>query len=524
MVNITKADAINNGTMEQFKLAAALHNRFDIEVIDGVTGELKCGAVAFNIILDALWTRLSNGFQWFASIAYGSGTGTLAASRVGLFTQISAKTAGTLTVDYTHFPDGYVSFRKQIQIGAGEITGQVLREVGISYDNTANHLMTHALLKDMNGNTVSITVGELDVINIYATVFVRFATAGYEGGGVFITPIKNSDSILYAIAGCGENTPLYICQIMYAFMGEPYLLAPTALQVGAAEISAGFYQGTINYKVGVCGYTAATKKILARFSLAAGAPYRVGTAELNPATVGGWKGLAFARYNGGNYYLNGLCVRFPNNAKPYCVITDEVIGTGDGATRDYALKFGFIKNDGSAVIKVNGAIVDPANYTIDYNKPANNKIGYFLRPVSGTKGVWNHANRTDAWVAGDYEIVENPLYLSYGITGLSKYFNIRIDCSNDLVNWVTNVSGSLATYKNYRYWRAYATANMDANYPTVTDIISSDITPYALHFAVGQAPANGAAITASYRTESICKDVDHVVDIELEITLNEYTG
>jgi hypothetical protein len=511
----------------KFDVMAAIHNRFDVEVIhpDGS----KDMAVAHNIILDALWTRMSTSPAWFKSIAFGSGTGTLSAARTDLFTRISAKTADTLVYDYTHFTSGYVTFRQQIQIGAGEQTGQVLREVGIAYDNSANHLLTHALLKDMNGNTISITIGALDVINIYATVFSRFTFAGYIGGAAYFVNPGGSNSLsftehfLAVIAGVASSESWTIFSNLYAGYGEPYGALEPAM---AYNVFNG--KGSIGYKaVGTRTWTAATKKLNAKWSLAGSS--RIGVGDLNSAD-GGWRWIAIR----GNLYGANLMIKFPNSVKPYCTLTDESIGSGDGSNRDFACKFGFIMNDSSAVLKVGGATIDPSNYTIDYGCPPTTKLGYHLRWLSGVGTTQNYdggggSNWTMA--QNDYMILENPYYVTQPLISFYSNQYIRVECSNDLTNWtVIHATGSASTvnvnasYQNYRYWKITAplTGGSGGSNSCFKDIMTSAAAAKHIHFNAGQAPANGAAVTLTYRTASICKDTNHVVDIELEITLQEY--
>ena len=65
-----------------FKQNVSIHNRFDIEVINARTGEIKQRAQAENVILNRLWTALlaDNGNRYFGYIFYGSGSGTPAAT------------------------------------------------------------------------------------------------------------------------------------------------------------------------------------------------------------------------------------------------------------------------------------------------------------------------------------------------------------------------------------------------------------------------------------------------------------
>ncbi|MEG2383851.1 MAG: hypothetical protein RSB39_09720, partial [Oscillospiraceae bacterium] len=56
------------------KLNASIHNRFDVEVIDSRTGEVRQRAQGENIILNQFWDIFFSGYTYFKGIAYGSGT------------------------------------------------------------------------------------------------------------------------------------------------------------------------------------------------------------------------------------------------------------------------------------------------------------------------------------------------------------------------------------------------------------------------------------------------------------------
>lgn len=164
-----------------------IHNRFDVEVRDSITGELKETAVGFNMVLDQMWTRLCGNLTYFVNIHYGTGTGTLSATRTSLFTHLGTKAA----VDVEKIKGLPVSsVKKKITINPEENIGSVLKEVGISFGTASTNLVTHALLKDSEGNTITITKGALDVIIIYATVFVTLIAP--EGVKIAKPSVNNS--------------------------------------------------------------------------------------------------------------------------------------------------------------------------------------------------------------------------------------------------------------------------------------------------------------------------------------------
>ena len=175
-----------------------IHNRFDIEVRDAVTGELKQKAEAYNIVLDAMYSRLCAGNSYFYAIFFGTGTGTLSPARTSLFTHLGAKVATNMT-QIKAVPQS--SWKQYIVLNPEDNVGAVLTEVGIGYSTGSTNLLTHALLKDSEGNPISITKSALDVVTIYATVFVTFDTTGiyFQGVAAGLNQLMN-----YMIGGAGS--------------------------------------------------------------------------------------------------------------------------------------------------------------------------------------------------------------------------------------------------------------------------------------------------------------------------------
>ena len=173
-----------------FNQKAVIHNRFDVEVRDAKTGELKQTAVAYNIILDRWFHYLTQtgGVDKFLdslrAIAVGDGTGTLDVTRSGLFRDLVTKTATTVETVYA-YPVSYIT--KEIRIQATELNGKTLTEVGFKggYYNTYYYLMTHAFLKDSEGNQIAITKTDTDVVIIRGTFYVTFNRTGFGENGLY---------------------------------------------------------------------------------------------------------------------------------------------------------------------------------------------------------------------------------------------------------------------------------------------------------------------------------------------------
>ncbi|MCL5982919.1 MAG: hypothetical protein M1571_10500, partial [Firmicutes bacterium] len=174
-----------------------LHNRFDLEVRDVITGKLKQKAQALNIVLNQMWTRLCAGSGYFGAIQFGSGSGTLTPARTSLFSHLGARWAADVTI-IRALPTS--SWRRRIVLNPEEFVGAVLSEVGIASSSGINDLVTHAMLEDSEGNPITITKTDVDVVTIFATVFVTFSTPS----GVVLIGMPNSNSLVNWLIGGGS--------------------------------------------------------------------------------------------------------------------------------------------------------------------------------------------------------------------------------------------------------------------------------------------------------------------------------
>jgi hypothetical protein len=145
-----------------------IHNRFDIEVKDAKTGEIIEKGQAENIVLDRMYDRLLGFNSYFSYIIFGSGTGTLDASRTTLFSRVDGKSASTDSL-VRSYPTS--TWTRKINLGVSEYNGNTLTEIGIGDGST--YINTHAMITDAVGNPISIEKTDLKIIDIYATVYVE---------------------------------------------------------------------------------------------------------------------------------------------------------------------------------------------------------------------------------------------------------------------------------------------------------------------------------------------------------------
>ena len=107
-----------------------IHNEFDIEVKDSRTGEIKQTAKAYNMVLNAMFTRLLTKTAYFGYIAFGDGTGAQDKIRTSLFNAVGMK--GAVQVEVVKKASPLASYMKRkITLLPSEFVGKVLTEVGI---------------------------------------------------------------------------------------------------------------------------------------------------------------------------------------------------------------------------------------------------------------------------------------------------------------------------------------------------------------------------------------------------------
>ena len=175
-----------------------LHNRFDIFKKDARTGKEAQVAYAENIILNSLWSRLPSAFASY--IIIGTGTGTLDPTRTTMFTRLANLPASSNT--YTYLPnDRAWSRRMGAIITETQYNENYITEIGVGYD-TSNAPVTHALIRDMNGNPVSIEKTDTDIITFYATIYAVFPDEYLDSNRVHvIVPTVTRSPLINAMLG-----------------------------------------------------------------------------------------------------------------------------------------------------------------------------------------------------------------------------------------------------------------------------------------------------------------------------------
>lgn len=495
-----------------FNFNASIHNRFDIEVRDSETGELKQQAKAENIILDALWTKIqgSPNSGWFNYVHYGSGQTTPSASDTSL-TQFIASLSFSGSV-YKWDPDtGVYSVRSSASISAADAVGKLIGEIGIASSTGSGTLMTKALLQDMNGNQISILKTDTDMINIYATVFVHVNPGGYQNGSCKVFCQDPERGLLRYLAGryasiTGNNSKL---PVSFAYPSSSGL---HELEGYNASLLVDYWDSLSN--ISDWSFSASTKQ----FTL----PTK--RIEVDRANVGGVYQLAlYTNYLSHIQTPDIVLSTAPGGWFAGSDVVGEAIGTGDGSTVDFRTKFGYVQ---SPTIYVDGT---PVNCTVDIDQPADAKRSFSGRMKALDKNMKPIAVIPNQMSANYSAYWENPYFETIGIESVYiQYANVS--ASQDGAKWTQVASNGRRDgpshqsiseqYRNYRYWKMTGSGtNYGDGY--LFAVHSTETRTTNIHFATP--PAAGAVITADYHTPCIAKDENHVFDCSVTIQIGEYT-
>ena len=489
------------------ELRAKIHNKFEIEVIDAKTGRVKEKAQAFNVICNQLWSCLiaSSSVNYARFIHYGSGTGTPATSDTSLFTFAGYKEATSAggSADYTN---GVISSIRYIQLAASEAVDTTISEIGLAYGTASSNLVTHAMLQDMNGNPISIHKTDTDIINIYSTMYLHYN-------------VNSSDFEL-----CRGGLTNALLGVSTTDLN--------GLQICVATSNSVIYS---SYNGAIASGTASKNADLANKRLVYTAPrFPVGTGNTTSA-----------KYLCLNSALSGLMVKSSQNTWQ-THIANEVVGTGDGSTTKFKTKFSFPEN---AIVKINGNALSSGVtvkklpvYTTYWqygDSGSATKVTFLgIAPEStDSKHIYVPATASkyynvNSWNLADV-ILYNPLWQEgeglYGLYPDNFGIGTRIDVSNDLINWTTALTLSssyslLVIPQQYRASKYFKFVGRVSGNERVCCFQAFQQTQDGYNIVFDTAPVSGDVITIDYDTESIAKDSDHVLDVTLTMTFEEWSG
>ena len=513
-----------------FNVSTSIHNRFDIEVLDASTGEIKQRAFAENVICDQLWEKLCSSGTYNYAIQYGDGQGTPSPSDTSLFSFLGYIASSVYRLHYDYDNNVFTCTTKAV-LNESTAVGKTLTEVGISHSSTATSLVTHAMLKDMNGNPVSLEKSDTDIFNIYATIYAHFSfpsdsvrwVEGYRRDGAYYT-----SGVLQHIVGLSSMPALYCGRVINRMNGRGYVAATNAYDVPNRSI------------------------VISAKRLAVGTYNQGGLCSISLTAKGDRKG---------GYPVVICDVDESDGWYSKTTIQGESIGTGDGETKDFATKFGPAK---SVTVYVDGAPVqcstDSHNHTVYTNLGSfpclsNPLLSYFklLRHPEIGYGYYNSdyylaavaiASSGEDYASSGYltsrltdypAVYENTVCDEFGVYQIYQR-TVTVKASNDLKTWVSicNSGGSYTTttvpkeYRHYRYWSiqshasgpGYGSYYYGAFYFESTD---DEKLRSINNLHLVEPPPAGSVITADYDAICVGKDSNHVFDFSITLKFGEYT-
>ena len=324
----------------KIKQKMALHNRFDITVVDKNTGKVKQRAVAYNVITDGFFKLrldLMGNVSMNANIGYigvGTGSGIPATTDTSLYNRLVYRTS-TVIEEHYEYPTSYIT--RQIKLNADEFNGKDITEVGLVchyvygiFSTEADLLCTHAMLQDAEGNQIAIHKTDVDVVYINATFYCTYTPSGFGDNGIY-PPADKNDLVKWALKGS-----LSVSCRAYCYDLE-----------SSSDLS--------NYYVGSKSLTPTDGVgVLAELTFDFPVLTLLDT-EFNNHRI---KCIGFPGIG---------AFRFPDpSVMPDYVVDHMVIGEGDGETTEFNIKCPCIKKDTVRVF-VGGNELQKEQYVVDYD-------------------------------------------------------------------------------------------------------------------------------------------------------------
>lgn len=531
----------------------SVHNRFDIEVRDKESGEVKQTAVGFNVITNNYFRYMLNMTQVtdhtpLGSIVFGDGTGTPAETDTALFNQIDVKSATTVETVYA-YPTSHIT--KRIILEADSYNGKNITEVGFRgyffISSGGNYLMSHAMLQDSEGRQIAIHKTDTDVVYINATFYCTYTPSGFGNNGIYPLPSKN-DLIKWIF---GEYIVDYTDQETFRYWHHP-------LQY-SSDLGK-YYSFTKSYRI----YSYSSTKGIGK------GDYDAKTLTIEAATILSTEGNGQSVRVVGFPNFGAFC--FPDSSvMERYAIQNKTIGNGDGSTTDFKLGAPFIRRNSVHIYIDDVEKTEGTDYTINYDSNETDNCGnYHSAKLSLLNDrehvVWgNEASRSRAsstyydpicmsvslgggdtlpsscsvtesqpiWVDFSEAKNCNRLKFTKAMVTSGKEDALAIEYSNDNENW-TRVSyvrtDRIYTFEDVsaRYWRVFipnTTWSYSFNGSSTVDGTANvgaafylGETHPSLHFTTP--PATGSVITASYDLEVPYKTENNIIRITIVVSLN----
>ena len=194
----------------RFNFNCDIRNEFTI-VRENTDTHEKQEYKAYNILLNQIYSRLCNFQPYFTHIHFGTGTGAFdEPARPSLYTYLGNRSAVNEFKTAT-YPTS--QWRQKITLLPEEYVGAKITEIGVAFGATSTNLVTHAAIKDAEGNPIILgPKKDNEVITIYADFYVTIYSPDYGlcfyGNGLrsyLLGATMASDSVSIGFYGADED-------------------------------------------------------------------------------------------------------------------------------------------------------------------------------------------------------------------------------------------------------------------------------------------------------------------------------
>lgn len=504
-----------------------------------------------NVVLDSI---LNQNFG-FSGVRVGSGTGTPAKTDTDVFTKLwDISCTKTVTKDDEK--------QAAIHTLVGEIppdTSHVgtITELGILIGST---MVTHALIKDAEGNPMTIEKDDLTRVIVTARITMTLSVNSpwlpmpIQHTAMYIKQVKDDEGREKRFGWGGFGTVwLELCTNSNAAIGDG------EMEQSYSYIGTSYYPWLTSASCYGYGNAAASNEVkdgkrTVKFDFRA------------PATL-----LNYPVYFN-TIMISAIAYAELPNAEliPNYDVTNYPVGTGDGSTKDFLCPFSYFVKDSDSITVDGKTLTRGVDYTVindnnhemlqeltpfarakasGGNRDSNHYgVGLFTRPLydwpanqrqnfgSGDNGYYAH-DKDSEFVSRIYK--NSPVIFDLGAEYELNKFHLPAAFTN--ATYTLSVSSDGETYTQVfsevkenkkdllldfkakgRYWKLESTANTD----TVAFNADPNAVPFLgkvqdgyIHFK--EAPANGAVITMSVKMDRPFKTSETVIDYSgsLEITV-----
>ena len=530
----------------------SVHNKFEVEVRDKDTGEVKQTAVGYNVILDRFFTAILTSTQSSHNllyyIAFGQGTGTPSASDTGLFSLIDAKSATVVETVYA-YPTSHIT--KRVILDADSYNGRTITEVGFrgySYLPSYTEVYSsHAMLQDSEGRQIAINKTDTDVVYINATFYCTYTPGGFGNNGIYPEPASN-DLVKWVFGNAFTSYSDYISlrtwhrALEHSSDLNRYYSFNKSYRVYSYNTIVGLAVGDVASKT----FTLEAASVL--------------SGEGGTQTI---KTLGFPGIGAFTFPDASILDRYR--------IQNKTIATGDGTTKEYSLGAPFIKRNSVHIYVDDVEKTEGTDFTINYDSNCTDNIGNYhtsrmsllydrdhvvfgdettrskigntmydpicmAQSLGASSALPNFCyvkEATPIWI--DFSEAKNCNRLVFkGFTLPSgREDSMVIECSSDNETWnaVPYVRAG-QTYKfddtSARYWRVYISGYTWVYYFNVTSTVDG-VGSIGATFFLGEthtaltftnAPAQDSIITATYDLEIPYKTENNLIRMTVVISLN----